>query len=262
MSIVFAGLMPHPPLLLPTIGGENSELLTKTAAAFDELEKEFYVKAPETIIIVSPHAPAGTNTFLLPHHPKLTATFESFGDPSTKLEFEHDLILGAAIKEAGQITHNIAFSPENKLDYGSAVPLYFLTRHLKIPVVVIGYSDLDRQSYINLGRLLKKIALSSRERIAFIASADLSHRLDKNSPTDYNASGELFDQEIINFVTKNQLKDLVTMDEKLIVNAGECGYRSLLILSGLLEGSLYETKILSYEKPFGVGYLTANFSLK
>jgi len=49
------------------------------------------------------------------------------------------------------------------------------------------------------------------------------------------------------------------MNEKLISDAGECGLKSIAILLGILEGIKYEPQILSYEGPFGVGYLTAEF---
>ena len=49
------------------------------------------------------------------------------------------------------------------------------------------------------------------------------------------------------------------MNPDLIREAGECGYLSIIILLGLLseiKGSKF--KSLSYEGPFGVGYLVAN----
>ena len=51
------------------------------------------------------------------------------------------------------------------------------------------------------------------------------------------------------------------MDKKLIFEAEECGLRSILILLGILNRMSYEPQLLSYEAPFGVGYLTLNFDL-
>ena len=53
------------------------------------------------------------------------------------------------------------------------------------------------------------------------------------------------------------------MDKNLIEEAGECGYKSIIILLGAL--SLvpnFKFEILSYEGPFGVGYLVANAKVK
>ncbi|MFH1401355.1 MAG: hypothetical protein ABIG40_00040, partial [Parcubacteria group bacterium] len=49
--------------------------------------------------------------------------------------------------------------------------------------------------------------------------------------------------------------------------AGECGLRSFCFMLGILEahsaisGRAWQVEILSYEGPFGVGYLAANFKL-
>ena len=47
------------------------------------------------------------------------------------------------------------------------------------------------------------------------------------------------------------------MDERLVSVAGECGLRSILILLGILSGNKIKPEVLSYEGPFGVGYLVA-----
>jgi aromatic ring-opening dioxygenase LigB subunit len=263
MPLVFAGLAPHSPLLIPAIGGDNLNQLSQTQNGYLELEKEFYASSPETIIIISPHGEIRPDSFSLPHAPKLLATFTEFGDPATRLEFEHDLVLASSIKELGEKTNNIFLSSVETLDYGAGVPLFYLTKHLKPKVIVISHSGLDRQSHFALGTLLKTIITRSPQRIAFLASGDLSHRLSEESPAGFNANGQIFDETIINIIKEKRLKDLLIMEKQLLLDAGsdECGYRSLLVLAGLLDGINYQSEILSYEKPFGIGYLTANFIL-
>jgi AmmeMemoRadiSam system protein A len=51
------------------------------------------------------------------------------------------------------------------------------------------------------------------------------------------------------------------MDPKLCEEAGECGYRSILIMSGVLSGLQYQSHLYSYEGPFGVGYACASYLL-
>jgi MEMO1 family protein len=55
------------------------------------------------------------------------------------------------------------------------------------------------------------------------------------------------------------MDELLRIDPELTAQAGECGLKSMLILAGILSGINLEPKILSYEAPFGVGYLVANF---
>jgi len=52
--------------------------------------------------------------------------------------------------------------------------------------------------------------------------------------------------------------------DDLYPEAGECGLRSFCFLLGILEagGIDWQPEILSYEGPFGVGYLVANFKLQ
>lgn len=48
-----------------------------------------------------------------------------------------------------------------------------------------------------------------------------------------------------------------------ILRAGECGLKSFTFILGILEaaGLNYQPQILSYEGPFGVGYLVANIKI-
>ena len=48
-----------------------------------------------------------------------------------------------------------------------------------------------------------------------------------------------------------------SLDGAIREEAGECGYRSLVVALGALPGTRPE--VLSYEGPFGVGYMVARF---
>lgn len=47
------------------------------------------------------------------------------------------------------------------------------------------------------------------------------------------------------------------MDQNLVQEAGECGYRSIVMMLGALDGYDVKSDVLSYEGPFGVGYMVA-----
>ena len=69
------------------------------------------------------------------------------------------------------------------------------------------------------------------------------------------------DKKLIELLKKNDIRGILNMDENLIEQAGECGYRSIVVLLGAISEfkiSDLEFQILSYEGPFGVGYLVAN----
>src|SRR5262245_47834651 len=61
--IVFAAIVPHSPLLLPSIGKDKSEALAKTIAAYKEIEEALYLSKAETIVMISPHAQAYPDAF-------------------------------------------------------------------------------------------------------------------------------------------------------------------------------------------------------
>ena len=79
--------------------------------------------------------------------------------------------------------------------------------------------------------------------------------------TDLRISDGLFDEKLINLLENNNVNEFLEMASSLIEEAGECGFRSIAILLGALSELKIENlkfKILSYEGPFGVGYLVAN----
>ena len=54
MPLVFAGITPHPPLLIPMIGKNQIKKIAKTQAALRQMEAELYATRPQIIIIISP----------------------------------------------------------------------------------------------------------------------------------------------------------------------------------------------------------------
>jgi aromatic ring-opening dioxygenase LigB subunit len=71
-----------------------------------------------------------------------------------------------------------------------------------------------------------------------------------------------FDDLIYENLDKFDPENILYVDEDLQETAGECGYRSLLILLGAIDGLQPKPEVISYEHPFGVGYLVADFRIK
>ena len=260
MPLVFSAITPHPPLLIPEIGQENLKLIDKTVKALKELEEDLYHATPDTIIIISPHSELLSEAFTINHSPKLKANFEKFGDLATRLEFENNLGLSYKIRERVETTLPVILTTDEDLDHGASVPLFYLTQNLKkLKIIPIGYSMLDRTKHFEFGQEIRKIINNSNERIAVIASGDLSHRLTQDAPAGFSERASEFDDLFIKLLKEKKIEEIVNLDEELLEEAGECGYRSVLILLGVLNELNYQTKILSYEGPFGVGYLVANF---
>jgi len=63
MSLVFAGIVPHPPLLIPNVGRQAGLKAKKTKQALEKLEEDLYVSKPELILIISPHGDVFPDSF-------------------------------------------------------------------------------------------------------------------------------------------------------------------------------------------------------
>jgi len=87
--------------------------------------------------------------------------------------------------------------------------------------------------------------------------------LKEDGPYGFHPDGPKFDKDLIEALKRKDIEKILKLDN-MYSEAGECGLRSFCFLLGILEdsGLDYQPEILSYEGPFGVGYLVANFKLK
>ena len=97
-------------------------------------------------------------------------------------------------------------------------------------------------------------------RVAFIASGDLSHRLKPQAPAGYNPDAHIFDEQVVDALRSNAPQRIVDIDYNLRRLAGECGFRSMLVAIGASSELPPSCEVLSYEAPFGVGYLVAQIT--
>lgn len=265
MSLVFAAICPHPPLLIPTIGQENLNQIQNTVRALLNLEKKLVKAKPEIIIIISPHGPLASDQFNILGEENLSGDFGQFDNWQTKMTFRNDLeIAGQIQKEASKNNLPIKLINKNILDHGMLVPLFYLTsgRLDNLPIVGMGFSYLDYNTHFKFGQIIGKVAKSNKKRIAFIASGDLSHKLTSDAPAGYSEKGQKFDNKLVELLKEKKADEILKMDPSFAEEAGECGLRSIMVLLGSLQGLTYKPEILSYEGPFGVGYLVANFKIK
>lgn len=268
----FAAIVPHPPIIISEIGGNDSKKCAKTIKAMEELADKLADSEPDTIILISPHALVHQDRFTVYGNQKFHGDLSQFGAPEIDFNFNCDRQLADEIvnraKDHG-INTFLFGNPDFEsfeLDHGEMVPLYYFFKKIpaRIKIIPIAYSYLDRLQHMAFGQIIRDVAESSEfknERIALIASGDLSHRLFQGAPAGFDKAGIEFDEIIVDYLKNNHIREILELDEAFVESAGECGYRSILILLGALEGQKYQPEILSYEGPFGVGYLVANFKL-
>ncbi len=204
-----------------------------------------------------------------PHPPLLLPTVGSPEDrQKVKKTIESLQFLGRKINENKPDTIIISSPHEN---WGFNVPLFFLALEFKGKIMPYLTGAEPPAFYFNLGRKVYQSEINppsasggggQKTKIAVIASGDMSHCLKGDGPYGFHPDGPKFDETLIQFLKDKNIKGILNLDNNF-PEAAECGLRSFSFLLGILKesGLDWTPEILSYEGPFGVGYLVANFKL-
>ncbi len=146
-------------------------------------------------------------------------------------------------------------------DWGFNVPLHFLAPHFQGETKPYLMNMEPPKYYFEQGKKIFE-EIKKDKKYALIGSGDLSHCLKDDGPYGFHPDGSRFDQALIDYLKKKDIRNILTLDEKY-PDAGECGLRSFCFVLGILEASEidWQPEILSYEGPFGVGYLVGDFKL-
>src|SRR5262245_31858173 len=261
-ALVFSGIVPHPPIMVPEVGQESIADVKSSIEAMVEFTKRLVQSDAETVILISPHAPLELDSFVAYTGTEVHGDFANFRAPGTQLSAPVDEeLLDAITKHASASNYVIDQIPDAKLDHGTAVPLYFLLRNgWRGKVVALGYSFLSINDHLKFGSCIRKAIDDTGRSVAFVASGDLSHRLKPDAPAGYNPGAYLFDQQVVHALESNDPQSIVAIDPDLRKLAGECGYRSMVVALGATRELEAHCEVLSYEAPFGVGYLVAQLT--
>jgi len=259
-SIVFAGIAPHPPLLVPEVGGSRIQQVADSQRALREFSRRLINTNPETVVVISPHSPLDPRVFTARSINDLAGDFREFLAPAVRLTFPNDLEMVDAIKPAAAAVgvELRLLDPDYPLDHGALVPLYYLHEAgWRGPIVVIGFTLQSTEKHLAFGRAIARAAGAINRRVALVASGDLSHRLAVDGPYEYEPTAHLFDEQVVDAIARGDLSSVINIDPDLRARAGECGYRSIVIALGTVGENLRDHQVLSYEGPFGVGYMVA-----
>jgi len=261
--IVLAAIVPHSPLLAPSIGKEHREKLADTLNAYEELAQSLYLAKPETIVMLSPHAPMYPDAFSGNVAQTFKGTLKEFGDHGTEFPIKADFLLLDHIHRHMR-DNNIPFTMTSaeELDYATTIPLLFLLKNLpNVKLIPIGMSGLDAQKHYQFGEELKNVIHAESRRVAVIASADLSHTSNSNSPEGVTPEGELFDRTVRQNAVALDAAGLLAMDANMLEKAKQSGHKPIVTLMGCLKDINCKAKELCYEAPFGVGMMTTRYDL-
>lgn len=248
MGLVYSIFVPHPPLFIPEVGRGEERKCQASLDAYQEIARRIAQAEVETVIIVSPHAQLAKEGITLVIDDIVKGDFAQFGVGQVSMCLASDL----EIVEKFRQTLSGVIPIRGSIDHGALVPLYFLRKAGWNGKIVLLGMPLERPEYY--GAQIGQILDHSPGSYALIASGDLSHRLKEDGPYGFDPAGPEFDQFVFKTLQRDTRK-ITSLPSDLVERAGECGYRSLRLALAAKEGA---PEVLSYEGPFGVGYLVAD----
>ena len=264
-------LLPHPPAALPQIGKEQTDQMKKTTDAFHQIARRIGELRPQTVIVITPHGPCFDDHFYMPSTKRVSGDFSAFGVKKILMGFDNDTDLAEIIRKkaaekgisAGPVDDRIMKKNgiPYDLDHGVLVPLYFVLQYSRdFRILPISLSGLSGKEHYRFGMILRDAITESDENAVIIASGDLSHKVSAESPYGFDESGPLFDKTVRKGLLDEDINAFLTFDPELKEKAAQCGLDSYRMLLGTLDGFDFLADILSYEAPFGIGYLTAGLT--
>ena len=258
----FCGLLPHPPIVVPEVGRERLDDCCDTVEACRDFARRLVATAPRRLFMVSPHSPRQGRAFGLWGGDRLRGDLSSFGAPASAVDLPNDpeqtAALGRAADREGLATWTI---PEEPLDHGATVPLWFLVEAgWDGPTVIASLPWRAGPSTMEtFGRAVAEAIAPLADSVALVASGDMSHRVLPDAPAGYHPRAVEFDHVLTGLIANGQLDRIRDIDAELRELAAEDAADTSLIMSSAIGFRPRGAEVISYEHPFGVGYLVAVF---
>ena len=263
MSIIAAYMVPHPPMIIPQIGRGNEKQIQETIDAYRNVAREIASLKPETIIISSPHSVMYSDYFHISPGKNANGDFSNFHAREVRFHENYDEELVSRIcslSDAEDFPAGTLGERDRALDHGTMIPLYFIRQfYSDFQLVRLGLSGLSLVDHYAFGRIIQKAVEDLDRRAVFVASGDLSHKLQSYGPYGYAKEGPQYDARVMDVCSRAAFGELLDFDESFCEKAAECGHRSFVIMAGALDGRAVDARQLSHQDVTGVGYGICSF---
>jgi AMMECR1 domain-containing protein/aromatic ring-opening dioxygenase LigB subunit len=259
MAVHFSALMCHAPIVVPAVGGAEAEPSAATTAAMEEIAQRLVASDPDVVVVISPHTPRLPGAFTVLTS-VVSGNFSRFGVPARDASvafsgspaFIADLVAAAA-------GHGVAVEAVRlrELDHGAVVPLWFLGDAGYVgQVVVVGLPDVP--TVANLDAFAAAITdAAASHKVAFIASGDCSHRLIEGAPSGFDPLAVEFDHALRDALLHGGRAALDAIPDAVRERAAEDAWDTARLGLAVVDDRAIRREVLSYEGPYGVGYLCA-----
>ena len=263
MPIVAAFMVPHPPMIVPDVGRGSEKQIEKTIRAYEKVAAQIAALKPDTIIISSPHSIMYSDYFHISPGSVARGSFADFGATQVSFELKYDeefvKKLVDKAEEAGFPAGTLG-EKHAELDHGTMVPLWFILKKYKdFKLVRTGLSGYDLLKHYEYGMMIKNTVEELDRRVVYVASGDLSHKLQEYGPYGFAEEGPVYDERIMDVCSAANFEELFDFDESFCDKAAECGHKSFVIMAGALDGVAVEATQYSHEDVTGVGYGICSF---
>jgi len=264
LGLTYGCIVPHSPNLVPQVGRERSRDAARTIEAMAELGIIIgEERKAKNCVVVSPHSPFLPEAFGVWEGKKLSGGMERFQAPDVVVTVELAEELASSIVDVSERMEIPVgrLLEEWHLDRGVTVPAMYLLKQDEIRVVPVAISMLGWEEHWLFGTAIAKAAERIPGETVIVASSNYSHRVTLDAPHGYSAAGPTFDTRVRDAIERGRLRELLDIPQDLCREASECGFAPLLVLAGAFDGRSVKGRVLSYEAPFGIGYLVAEVKM-
>jgi aromatic ring-opening dioxygenase catalytic subunit (LigB family) len=246
-----------PTMLIDEQRGDFTEMIEAVTAAGDRLASE----APDAIVALSSRwSSAG------PFHADDARSHKSVIDlPGFGVEPRYDCrgfpSLARAIVKGAARAGLRAECARHGTDTGISVPLHFLVRDRRLPLVPLSISEGTREEHRAWGESIRHTLHQRKERIAFVVGGALGFNLHAfNLRRDLDETRDLGTQ-VLDALRKGRWNTLGELDSDLLEKAQpDASLRHLEVLRGFLLGDM-AGRVLEVEASPGIGTALVEFPL-
>ncbi len=258
----FCGLLPHPPIIVPEVGRGRLDDCMSTVDACRDFARRMIAARPDRLFMVSPHSPRQGRAFGLWTGDRLRGDLGRFGAPGSAVDLPNDAEMSAALDRAAGAQGLATWSiPPEPLDHGAVVPLWFLVEAgWDGPTCLTSLPWHAAPDVMEaFGHALAEAASPLAGHAALIASGDMSHKVKPDAPAGYHPRAIESDHALTDLVRGGRLEAIGGIDAELRDLAAEDAADSSQIVAAAIGYRPHAHEVISYEHPFGVGYLVAIF---
>lgn len=244
MSIELSMLVPHVPSIchqeqIPEFQRDMVEAMITVSKTIEDIN-------PDAIVLVSCHWPSTFFHYVdaTPVHKGILTAIEApdlIND--VPYEFPGNEELAWEIVKAGEnagLQVKGVNDPHYMWDYGSVVPLRYLTPNADIPVINLSVTlAASIEETYKWGQVIAKVCRESDKRIIFLSSGALSHNLVRGRHNKPTTSEHALDKQFVEFIMNEDYESAYNMlPEYSRMARVESGGRHIAMLLAMLEDDM------------------------